>query len=190
MKLYYTTTTGYENAQPNIQSSLGGYRSSTPVMNDDFDNLFGEVSVMTIRSGRDEYRAIMLKNEMQVTARKIKIRVRQNEDSICMFRMAVGKVGVPNKYGHRSMENVMSVYSKPYRAQFVDMVGEETVLEVGELAPGAEVGLWVCRHIDGEKARNQYNLVCEPDPTDTTARRWKPVSKPQVETIDIVISWA
>lgn len=188
MQLFYTTTTGYDNEQPNIQSSLGGYKSSTPVLNDDFDNLFGEISVMTIRSGRDEYRAMMLKNTMSVTARKIRVRVNYPDDAIATFRMAVGKVGVPNKYGFRAMENVGSVYSKPFQAQFTDMIGD-AVLEVGELAPNAEVGLWVCRHIDGEKAREQYNLVCEPDPTDTTARRWRPVSKEKVETVDIVISW-
>lgn len=188
MQLFYTTTTGYDNEQPNVQSSLGGYKSSTPVTNDDFDNLFGEISVMTIRSGRDEYRAIMLKNTMTTTARKVKVSVAMPEDSIAMFRMAVGKVGVPNKYGYRSMENVPSIYSKPFQAQFKDMV-DGAVLEVGDLASGGEIGLWVCRHIDAEKAREQYNLVCEPDPTDPTARRFRPVAKSKTETIDITISW-
>ena len=188
MQLFYTTTTGYYNEQPNVQASLGGFKSSTPVTNDDFDNLFGEISVMTIRSGRDEYRAIMLRNTMSVTARKVKVRVDVPEDGLATFRMAVGKVGVPNKYGYRSMENIPSIYSRPFQAQFVDMTGD-AVLEVGELAPNAEVGLWVCRHIDVEKAKEQYNLVCEPDPTDTTARRWRPVERPKVETVNIVISW-
>ena len=189
MQLFYTTTTGYDNEQPNVQSSLGGYKSSTPVTNDDFDNLFGEISVMTIRSGRDEYRAVMLKNEMSVTARKVKVRVIPDENAIAMFRMGVGRVGVPNKYGWKAMENVSSIYGKPFQTQLVDMNSPEAVLEVGDLAPGAEVGLWVCRHIDLEKAREQYNRVAEPDPTDTTARRWRPVDKPKTERIDIVISW-
>lgn len=189
MQLFYTTTTGYDNEQPNVQASLGGFKSSTPVTNDDFDNLFGEISVMTIRSGRDEYRAIMLKNTMSVSARKVKVRVVKPENGLATFRMAVGRVGTPNKYGFRAMENIPSIYSRPFQAQFVDMVDENVVLEVGELASNAEVGLWVCRHIDVEKAKEQYNLVCEPDPTDTTARRWKPVERPKVETVNIVISW-
>ena len=188
MQLFYTTTTGYDNEQPNVQASLGGYKSSTPVTNDDFDNLFGEISVMTIRSCRDEYRAIMLKNTMSVTARKVKVRVVTPEDGLATFRMAVGKVSVPDKYGFRSMENIPSIYGRPFRAQFVDMTGD-TVLEVGELSPNAEVGLWICRHINAEKAKEQYNLVCEPDPTDTTARRWRPVERLKTETVDIVISW-
>lgn len=188
MQLFYTTTTGYDNSQPNVHSSLGGYKSSTPVTNDDFDNLFGEVSVLTIKNGRDEYRAIMLKNTMTVTARKIKVSVSSPQDGIALFRMAIGKVGVPNKYGYRFMENIPSVYSKPYQAKFVDMV-DGAILEVGDLAPGAEIGLWICRHIDQDKAREQYNLVCERDITDPYARRYKPVETPKTETVDITVSW-
>lgn len=189
MKLYYTTTTGYNNEQPNVQSSLGGFKSATPVVNDDFDNLFGEISVMTIRSGRDEYRAIILKNEMTAVARKVRVSMVPPENGIATFKMAIGKVGNPNKYGYKSMESVSSVYSKPFQGEFVDMTDEGAVLEIGNLAAGEEVGLWVCRHIDGEKARQQFNAVCEPDPTDTTARRWRPIERPKVECANIVISW-
>lgn len=35
MNLYYTTASGYNEAQPNPSISLGGYKSSTLVGNDD-----------------------------------------------------------------------------------------------------------------------------------------------------------
>lgn len=49
MNLYYTTTVGYDSPQPNSDRSLGGYKSSTKVVNDDFGNLFDELSVMTMK---------------------------------------------------------------------------------------------------------------------------------------------
>lgn len=67
MNLYYTTTAGYNEAQPNPSISLGGYKSSTLVGNDDFDNMFDEISIMSIRSGRDEYRAIIIRNDFVVS---------------------------------------------------------------------------------------------------------------------------
>jgi hypothetical protein len=59
MNLFYTTTVGYNVDQPNPDRSLGGYKSSTMVVNDDFGNMFDELSIMTLKSGRDEYRAIV-----------------------------------------------------------------------------------------------------------------------------------
>lgn len=188
MKLYYTTTTGYDGEQTNINRSLGGYKSSTPVLNDDFDNLFGEISVLTIRNKKDEYRAMVLKNDMSVSARKIKISMSIPNDSISVFRVATGAMSVPDKYGFRKMENITSPYSKPFNANFIDM-GADSVLEVGDLAPGGEIGLWVCRHIDTEKAKEQYNNVCTVDINDPTGRRYVPVSLPKEESVDLIISW-
>ena len=62
MQLYYTTSAGYEQPQTVVAKSLGGYRSANIVKNDDFDNLFGEISSYTIREKRDEYIALMLRN--------------------------------------------------------------------------------------------------------------------------------
>lgn len=188
MQLYYTTTTGANNEQPNPERSLGGFKSSTPVSNDDFGNLFDEISLMTMKSGRDEYRAIVLKNEFQQPARNITIKIARPEDAICSYKLAIGEMNVVNKYNQKSMENVLSPNNKPFRAKFIDMT-EEAVLEVGDLNPGDEIGLWFCRHVDVDAAKQQYNDVCEPDPSDPTGRRYKPVTHPQQESIDMIVDW-
>lgn len=188
MQLYYTTTTGANNEQPNPERSLGGFKSSTPVSNDDFNNLFDEISLMTMKSGRDEYRAIVLKNEFQQPARNITIKITRPEDAICSYKLAIGEMNVVNKYNQKSMENVLSPNNKPFRAKFIDMT-EEAVLEVGDLNPGDEIGLWFCRHVDVDAAKQQYNDVCEPDPSDPTGRRYKPVTHPQQESVDVTIDW-
>ena len=108
MQLYYTTTTGYNGEQPNPERSLGGFKSSTPVANDDFSNIFDEISLMTMKSGRDEYRAIVLKNEFDTPCTNITVKISRQEGAICSYKMAVGAMNVVNKYNQKSMENVMA----------------------------------------------------------------------------------
>lgn len=188
MNLYYTTTVGYDSPQPNSDRSLGGYKSSTKVVNDDFGNLFDELSVMTMKNNRDEYRAIILRNDYDTPVAQVKVNVIISEDAICSYKMAIGVLNGKNKYNQKFMENVETVFGKPFHAKFVEMTAD-TILEIGRLNPGDEVGLWVCRHVDIEAARHQFNDVCEPDPKDPTGRIYRPITYPTTESVDIAISW-
>lgn len=188
MKLYYTTTTGYNAEQPNPERSLGGFKSKTPVSNDDFSNIFDEISLMTMKSGRDEYRAIVIKNEFDEPCQNITIKISREEHAICSYKMAVGEMNIVNKYNQKSMENVIAPTNKPFRAKFIDMT-DDAILEIGNLEAGGEIGLWICRHVDTDKAKEQYNLVCEPDPADPTGRRYKPVTHPMQESVNVIIDW-
>ena len=73
MKLLYTVSSGYMAEQQNVSYSIGGFASSTVIPNDMFGNLFDELSVNTIRNTRNEYRAIVLHNDSQETAKDVKI---------------------------------------------------------------------------------------------------------------------
>lgn len=189
MRLYYTISSGANNEQPTVSSSLGGFCSSTPVMNDEFGNLFDEVSVMTIRTGRDEYRALVLRNEDSVTHRNIKVSVTPaSEGSICSYKMAIVQMTDADKYGNKKMESIRSPYSRPFNAQFTDMVEGASVV-IGELKPNEQVGIWICRHIDAEAARKQYHDVAEPDPTDPTGRRYRPITHVKEESFNFVFEW-
>lgn len=189
MNLYYTTTTGYNEAQPNPSISLGGYKSSTLVGNDDFDNMFDEISIMSIRSGRDEYRAIIIRNEFSISLTNLTVKVVADPDAICTYKLAVAPLNKVDKYGRRSMENVATVNNKPFHATFVDMT-PDTVLTIGNMNPEDEIGLWICRHIDKEKATEQYENVCEPDlAIDPTGRVYKAVEHPTVESINLEFTW-
>lgn len=188
MNLYYTTTTGYDNVQANPERSLGGFKSSTPVGNDDYGNVFDEISLLTIRNGRDEYRAIMVKNDYSERIENIQIGVTMPENSICRYRLAIGELVYQDKDGRRFMENVNSIYVKPFRGDFIDVTDGAT-LNFGSLDPGEERGLWICRSIDKEAAKEQYNDVCRPDPKDPTGRRYIKVTHPQEESVGLVVSW-
>ena len=102
--------------------------------------------------------------------------------------MAVVELNGVNKYNQRYMENVLTGNNKPFHAQFTDM-NEGVVLEVGRIEPGQEIGLWVCRHVDKVAAKRQYEEICEPDPSDPTGRRYRPVTHPKEESINMVIDW-
>lgn len=188
MVLFYTTTVGYNVEQPNPDRSLGGYKSSTMVVNDDFGNMFDELSIMTLKSGRDEYRAIILKNEYDTVAEHVKVSISSPSDAVCTYKLGIGVLNGVNKYNQSYMEHVLTINNKPFHTQFVDM-NEGVELDLGTLKPGQEIGLWVCRHVDKEAARKQYETICEPDPTDPTGRMYRPITHPKVESINLVISW-
>lgn len=188
MNLYYTTTVGYNSEQPNPDRSLGGYKSATVVVNDDFANLFDELSIMTLKNGRDEYRAIIVRNDYAQPVANVKVKIERPEDALCTYKMAIAILNGVNKYNQRYMENVLTGNNKPFHAQFVDM-DEGVELEIGRIEPGQEIGLWVCRHVDKAAAKLQYETVCEPDPSDPTGRRYRPVTHPKEESINMVFDW-
>lgn len=188
MRLFYTTTTGPLNDQPNPERSLGGYQSSTPVANDDFSNIFDEISVMTIRSGRDEYRAIVLKNEFPEDALNVRLSMTLPEHAICSYRLALAPLDIVDENGDVSMEYLQAMNNKPFRASFIDMVPGAEVT-VGDMASGAVIGIWLCRHVDKTAARQQYNDVCRPDPQDPTGRRYIGIEKETEESVNLNITW-
>lgn len=189
MQLYYTTTTGYNAIQTTPSRSLGGFKSSTLVINDDFSNLFDDVSIMTVRNARPEYRAIILRNELVNPVRKVKVSVRNAAGSICRYKMAVEYLATADKYGTKKMSNVQSAQSRPFSVQFVDMSDGSTLDIAESLNSGQEVGIWICRELDKTRAKEQYNNVCEPDPTDPTGRRYRAVERLTEEEVDIVVDW-
>lgn len=189
MNLYYTATQGYNEDQPNPDRSLGGYKSATLVMNDDFGNMFDEISIMAIRSGRDEYRAIIIANEFTTQISNLTVKITTTDDAICTYKLGVAALNKVDKYNRHFMENVATINTKPLHTTFVEMIPEEQ-LQIGNLESGAEVGLWICRHIDQEAARKQYEDVCEPDlEVDPTGRVYKEVKHPTVESINLEFSW-
>ena len=187
MGLYYTTVAGENSEQPDVNKSFGGYKSSTVVTNDDFGNLFDEISIMSIRNGRDEYRALVFKNETEQTLRKVAVTMNIPEGGFCSYKLAVTRMTKVDEYGQAYMERTASGYSKPMSVKFVEMPGN--AIEVGEMKADEMIGIWVCRHIDKEEAKRQYNDVCQPDPEDPLGRRYIPVTHATEEVADIEISY-
>ena len=98
--------------------------------------MFDEISIMSIRSGRDEYRAIIIRNDFVVSMTNIEVKVVADPDAICTYKLAIAPLNGIDKYRRRFMEHVATVNNKPFHATFVDMT-PDAVLTIGNRAPSS-----------------------------------------------------
>ena len=146
MTLYYTTSAGYEEPQTVVAKSLGGYRSSNIVKNDDFSNLFGEISAYTIREGRDEYIALILQNTTGSPATAVSIWIDPFENSYVDFQIAALRTTVDAE-NNPIMERVRTKNARPFAGDFVE-TSTDNRLVIGDVAVNEEIGIWFRRSIN------------------------------------------
>ena len=166
LKLYYTTTKGEGQIQPNYYSSLGGYRSSTLVKNDEFDNFFGEISSYTVsNNNQNQYLGLILKNESSVAKNNVKLWFERSED--CYSKLYIAAVELtPDQNGFNLMEDVASLHSCPIYAEFYECESEATAVDLGDLAANEAVGIWLKREILSDKAKEDILNLTTQDPND------------------------
>lgn len=188
LKLYYTTVTEYNQSQPSIYKSLGGYKSSSMVKNDSYSNLFDELSLMSSSSmGKDQYIGLVLKNEGNEIASGIQLWFEPiNEDMLyCKFELAAEQMSL-DKDGNPQMETIETIYNKPFYAQFYSATMEDKVT-IGDLNPNEEVGIWIKRIVLKDRVKEDYNDLYEKDPSSEN-RYCKKVKK-QEESMNLQIEW-
>ena len=166
--------------------SLGGYISSMTVRNDEFDNLFGEISVHGASKGRTEYRALVLVNDSSEDASDVSLYMsatgEMNQGEILIAPVAMGT----DKDGRPVMERVGDIYSKPFDGDF-QITSEEDKLDIGTIPANGSVGLWVCRKINEDVIEKDYMDVARPVPTKLY---WfEPVPKEKEETWSLNVEW-
>jgi len=183
MQLYYTTSAGEDEEQLLPQASLGGFKSSTAFRNDDFDNLFGEISTLTLKQNRDHYIGLMLVNEEQTDKTNVQIWIEKPETSICDFQIAA--VDPAMKDGVYQIERTREIYNRPVYANFVT-TDELNKANVGTLTAGSYLGLWFKRSLTEEAASGNEEFY-EEDPDRNKMYREK--AKSLLEEVKIQISW-
>lgn len=186
LRFYYTTSAGYNNQQTKISDSLGGYKSSTPVPNDMFSNLFDEISLNLASNPREQYIALILKNEGAETLKNVNMWFSAVTDNP-YGTITVGAIGM----GRDEEENPVtsrtsSINEKPYWIQFHEAKEEEPV-SLGDMEAGKEICLWFSRVLDGKIIREDYNNVAERDMN--TQNRYKKVEKQTEEIFNINLLW-
>lgn len=186
LKLYYTTTKGEEVEQPNYYNSLGGYKAATPVKNDEFDNIFGEISSYTIaKNDQNQYIALILKNEGGNKA-NINLWFEHLED--CYSKLYIAAVDlIADANGKFYMEDVPTLHSAPLYATFHESETEETAVSLGDLLAGEMLGLWVKREILIDKAKEDSEQITEQDPNDENRVRQKTLTTS--DTIEMKFSY-
>lgn len=186
LKFYYTTSAGYNNQQTKISDSLGGNKSSTPVPNDMFSNLFDEISLNLAANPFNQYIAVILKNEGTETLKNVNMwffAVTENPYG----KIMVGAIGMNKDENDNPVTpRTSSIYEKPYWIQFYDATEEDKVT-LGDLEPDAEICLWFSRVLDGKIIREDYNNVAERD--TNTQNRYKKVEKETNEIFNINLVW-
>jgi hypothetical protein len=190
MKLYYTTTAGYDAAQLIPTNSLGGYKSSTPIPNDSFGNLFDDLSLYGMKQAKTQYRALVLVNELPETANDVEFWFDSSRTKTLYCDFLIGAVIMnTDADGNPIMENIPTIYSKPFYTQLYP-ANVESKVSIGSLEPGKSIGLWFARILDSEVIKADYNDVAEKIPNAVYfSSRYKPKEKETEELIDLQISW-
>lgn len=185
MKLYYTTSAGTGALQADPRLSLGGFMASNTVLNDDFGNLFGEITPTTINKNRAEYIAIMMQNETTDDLENVELWFVHPEDSYSKMTVA-GVIPAMNADGEYEMERIPNKYSKPYTGDFEEAT-VDTKYVIGDMEAGTVIGLWIKRELLLDIIVADQADIYTPDPNQP--RHYLPVEKEKEDSIPLNISW-
>lgn len=187
MRIYHTVSSKPLDPQPKVGLSLGGYRSSTYLRNDSLGNMFGGVSMYTVKnSNQDQYLAFVLRNELGFDIENVKLWFEYDED--CYSNILVAAVNMStDSDGNLYMEQVRDINEKPLYAEFFEANGEANAVDIGSLVGSETVGLWFRRSLLIDKIKEDQDKIYEKLPTDEY--RYREVVLPKFDSIDIKISY-
>lgn len=113
------------NPQTDVNKSLGGYISSTPVPNAAVNSLFDLISSYTLEKRQKETIAIALVNKTDKIAKNIELKIVTDVDNDAVFKVAV--VSIDSKY---QMEQIANRYQEPINAEFHDVSFYRAAVEI------------------------------------------------------------
>lgn len=192
MKFYYTVASQQDVPQAKPHLSLGGYKSSSPVPNSILGNLFGDISMYTVKNNTaNSYIALILVNDGSTNAFSVNMwfnyqKTCEVSTNASIFRIAAVDM-VTDADGNLAMEHVPNYHSKPLYAEFTEADGEVNRVNIGDLAAGAVVGIWIEREINVTLLKTQQNAIYEADPSNPY--HYLPIELSTEDKIEIGISW-
>jgi len=187
LKFYYTTSEGQDALQDRPYLSVGGYKSSNSVPNDDLGNLFNEVTPMTIQDNRAQYIALVLKNESDDDYQDIHLGINYPEDCYSFLEIAVVDMAEDSD-GNPIMERVDNMYSRPYVGEFYSPEITEDApngINIGDIDSGGVVAIWFKRTLNTDFIQQDQSEVYEVD----SGARYKKKELGQEDIIDLVIKY-
>lgn len=187
MKLYYTISSKEGDIQEKPNLSLGGYKSGNFVNNSEFNNLFSDISQLSLSNyNQNRYIALFLVNESSNDAIDVCLYFEYPEDSYSIFKVAA-VTPVTDSDGFKQIERVNTVFSKPLSAVFFEANGEINKVNLGNIDSGSMIGLWIERELKLDFIKDNQLTIYEEDPNLPTRYREKQLSK--FDNIQIKISW-
>jgi len=187
MKLYYTVSSKENDVQNKPSLSLGGYKSITALPNSEFGNLFGDISMYTVKNNnQNQYVGLILQNETGKIVQDINVYFVFPNTCYSNLRIAAVDL-IKDSHDEYFMERVSTINSKPLYAEFFEANGEENTQNVGDLPINGKLGLWIERAFDLDTIKKDQNNIYEVDPSDPY--HYLPLELSKEDDISIVISW-
>jgi hypothetical protein len=181
MKLYYTVSSQSEAPQTKPQLSLGGFKSSSQLANSQFENLFGDITPITISNfNQNRYIGLVLKNETGADITNVKLWF--NYPDGCYTNLKVAAVDMIQD----QMEHIDTPTSKPLSGDFY-VATEEVKADLGDLIDGEMIGIWIERELKLDVITEQQSNIYEPDPALESRYKEKEINK--LDEIEIFIEW-
>lgn len=161
MKLCYTTSLNSGQGPNRPSGSIGGYISELTVRNDEFDNLFGEISVYGASKAKTEYRALALVNDSDQEATDVTLYMTTagelNQGTLLIAPVAMNR----DSEDRPVMERIPDIYSKPFVGDF-QATDSENKLNIGTIPANESIGIWICRQINEDNVRVDYGDIAQP----------------------------
>lgn len=160
MKLFYSGALQKDQPQPVSELSLGGFISSTPILNSNLNNIFGNQYIPQNYIEQVEYKAIFLKNILSVDCNNVYIYY-DYPKTPTDIKLEIG-VMTPNSKGE--IERISNATSPPlYQNTFSELNGiSNKGLVSAQIKAGEYIGLWL---------KKTY-LKKQQDPDKTIYNNW------------------
>ena len=110
------TKSGGASPQSDVNKSLGGYVSSTPVPNGALNVVFDLISSYTLDKRTPETLAFALINKFDKPVKDVELKLVTDEGNLAMFKIAAVAVDSETM----AMEHIANRYEQPINAQFHD----------------------------------------------------------------------
>lgn len=122
-----------DNSQTDVNKSLGGYVSSSPVPNNALNVLFDLISSYTLEKKQSETIAIALINQFDYPVKDVELKIVTNDSNEAVFKVAAVSVGADYQ-----MEQIANRYQEPLNAEFFDASFYRASVELEVKIPAVE----------------------------------------------------
>jgi hypothetical protein len=187
MRLYYTVSSEPEVQQTKPNLSLGGYKSSSPIQSSIIGNLFGDISMYTVKNNnQNQYIGLVLKNETGGIIENVKLWFDYNDDCYSNIKVASIDLSVDGD-GRYVMERVSSINSKPIYAEFFEANTEVNAVDLGGLQVDETIGIWLKRSFLIDKIKEDQNNIYQKVPGNEYL--YEEIVLDKEDNIELSISW-
>ena len=192
MRLYYTVSSGTEAVQSKPSLSLGGYKSSNPLVNSQIGNLFSDITTLTVQQfNQNQFIGLILKNETGAAVTGIQMWFEYPDGCYSDFTVAAVDLST-DENGNKVMEQIPTINSQPLYGEFYEANGPGNAVDIGDLGIDEQVGIWIQRSLLTDVILAQQANVAEkvPNTYGYNYDSYQPVILPILDEINLGISWS